>query len=114
MTLLPLAVPSTNVQPQALLDEKRALDDAAERHWQQQQMQIAVATARVRELEAAIQVSFVLLQRLGCGSLSLSPSQRQRAVFETEAANYDRRLTLMNEQLVEQVLEVEGAIQVRY
>ncbi len=44
---------------QALLDEKRALDEGAERHWQQQQMQIAVAQARVRELEAAIQVGGV-------------------------------------------------------
>jgi predicted nucleic acid-binding protein len=59
VTLLLPVVLSTNVQPQALLDEKRGLDDAAERHWQQQQMQIAVATARVRELEAAIQVSFI-------------------------------------------------------
>jgi hypothetical protein len=65
------------------LEEKRMSDDAAERHWQQQQMQIAVGAARVRELEAAM--------------------QRQRSVFETEAANYDRRLTLLNEQLVEQV-----------
>ncbi len=41
---------------QALLDEKRCMDHASDRHWQQQQMQIAVATARVRELEAAMQV----------------------------------------------------------
>jgi hypothetical protein len=44
---------------------------------------------------------------LGSNSSLLSLLQRQRAVFETEAANYDRRLTLMNEQLVEQVQKGE-------
>ncbi len=56
------------------------------------------------------------MQRVGSRSCSLSRSQRQRAVFETEAANYDRRLTLMNEQLVEQVQEEEeeeGVMQLR-
>jgi hypothetical protein len=85
---MPLLPPSPTPTPscrtmQALLEEKRALEDSAERHWQQQQMQIAVGAARARELEAAL--------------------QRQRAVFETEAVNYDKRLTLLNEQLVEQV-----------